>query len=490
VERVARHILLEQCPDHPQIEQAVAELIVHFPVYRSYLLDEPASARDRMFVEDAIRTLLENQPKVSRVAVDFLRDLLLNEGEFAAHPEFRKQRWPIARRFQQLTAPVTAKGVEDTAVYRFHRLISLNEVGCEPDHFGISSQKLHDIFRDRQQHWPNALSTLSTHDTKRSEDVRARLHVLADIPERWRDASTRWKSMNAQTLARHGSAPIDAITEFLIYQTILGAWLPGMRDADDTFVSRILAYTQKATREAKVNTNWTDPNADYESRVETFIRTILDRGKSSQFLDDFVAFAAPLTRIGYINSLAQTLVKFTAPGVPDTYQGTELWDFSLVDPDNRRPVDYDQRVAMVKSGEIDLSSALANPDDARIKLHVVQACLRARNDFAHCFQSGSYEPVAVTGKNADKLFAFTRRDEEMAFVVVVPRFPGEWMPFDASAPLHVLDEVFADATLRVDASTEYQDLLTGQLLQSDADGVLRGANLLSAFPVALLLKQR
>jgi len=489
VERVARHILGDRCPSHEQIDEAVAELIVHFPVYRSYLTEEQASPDDVRVIRQAVQTLLDNKPDASQAAVDFFRALLLNEGEFASHPEFRQHRWPIVRRFQQLTSPVTAKGVEDTAIYRFHRLISLNDVGCEPDHFGLSTAELHAIFQDRQLHWPNALSTLSTHDTKRSEDVRARLHVLADIPDRWREAAFRWAKINEPIFSSLGIQRLDANTEFLVYQTLLGAWLPGMRDADETFVSRILAYLQKATREAKLHTNWTDPNTEYESRFEKFVRAIFDRNTSAAFLEDLVGFAQSLTRIGYVNSLSQTLVKLTAPGVPDTYQGTELWDFSLVDPDNRRPVNYEQRSDWLARGTANLSELLASPDDGRIKLHLTRTALLARNDFSKCFQDGRYTPIEVRGERSEYLFAFAREDGETSIITLVPRFPGEWMPFQPDAPLRAPSALLDALTLQVSPSTRYRELLTGQRFESNSHGALPATALLSQFPVALLLRE-
>lgn len=483
VERVARHILQDHCPSYGELHEAVAELIVHFPVYRTYFTDGTASTDDRARVDEATSSLQNQQPPLNERAVSFLRDLLLDEGEFAAQPIFHKQRWPVVRRFQQLTSPVTAKGVEDTAMYRFHRLISLNEVGCEPDHFGLSADQLHRVLQDRQAHWPNALSTLSTHDTKRSEDIRARLHVLADIPQRFREAVFHWARLNA------GKDAIDANTEYLIYQTVLGAWLPGMGQPDEFFISRIVAYMQKAIREAKLFTTWTDPAAEYESRVEQFVRRILDGRASAEFLSHFIPFAKSLARIGYVNSLSQSLLKFTAPGVPDTYQGTELWDFSLVDPDNRRPVDYDVRTDMLHAGALSLNDMLAHPDDGQLKLHLTRACLAARNDFAECFQSGSYEPISIEGECSQNFFAFSRRHRKTSIIAVIPRFPGEWMPFHPDAPLRLPTELTQTVRFITDPGAKFRNLLTSDPVGTDANGHLRAGEIVSQLPIALLLRE-
>ena len=312
----------------------------------------------------------------------------------------------FAGKFQQLSAPVTAKGVEDTSFYIYNRLISLNEVGGEPDHFGIAPDAVHAYLRDRQQKWPYALSPLSTHDTKRGEDVRARLNVLSELPEEWRRHVERWGEMNAPLTKRDGGAAApDRNDEYLIYQTLLGAWPMEPYGAEEyaEFVERVQAYLQKAMREAKVHTSWTDPNAAYEDGVKTFVAAIMDERAAGRSWTIFASSSGASATSALLNSLAQTVLRLAAPGVPDTYQGTELWNLSLVDPDNRRPVDYghchqilrDLRARVEKSGGDTRALAgelLRSKEDGRVKLFVTWRACSAGRGGRDCSLGGSMSP--------------------------------------------------------------------------------------------------
>ena len=309
--------------DHTRhdLHETLSEVLACFPVYRTYVRADPPAVREQdvRCVDAAIASAKANRGDLDPGLFDFLADLLLLRIGGAREGE-------LAMRFQQLSGPVSAKGAEDTAFYCFHRLVSLNEVGGAPDRFGTSVADFHRAAADRASRWPECLLATSTHDTKRSEDVRARIHLLSEIPDRWGEAIRRWSRRNA----RHwrGGLPDRAI-EYLVYQTLVGCWPIG--------IDRLVPFVEKAAREAKLHTSWTDPDPAYESALRRFVEGLL---ADAAFVSDLEAFVAPLVEPGRVNSLSQTLVKLTAPGVPDLYQGSELWDLSLVDPDNRRPVDY------------------------------------------------------------------------------------------------------------------------------------------------------
>ena len=303
-------------------------------------------------------------------------------------------------KFQQVTSPVTAKGLEDTAFYVYNRLLSLNEVGGDPSRFGTPAETLHRFNQDRQQRWPQAFSPLATHDTKRGEDVRARLNVLSELPGQWQERIGHWrKELNKRflTVVDDGPAP-DANDEYFIYQTLIGAWPIEPVDASEfaTFVERIQAYLAKAFHEAKVHTSWINPNEAYDGAVRDFVANILNSERAGAFLDSLREFQKRINHFGLLNSLGQTVLRIASPGVPDTYQGTELWDFSMVDPDNRRPVDYNRRLEMLNGLDKRQAEAGADwralageliraKDDGRVKLYLTSRALRCRATMRVCF---------------------------------------------------------------------------------------------------------
>jgi len=343
-----------------------------------------------------------------------VRDVLLLREPPSADEGYRADQRTFVQKFQQVTAPVTAKGIEDTAFYRYNRLVSLNEVGGHPDRFGVSPAEFHAGCLARLEKWPHALSATSTHDTKRSEDVRARIHVLAEMPEAWRRAVFRWHRWNRRHLTEVDGRPApDRNDEYLLYQTLVGAWPTGRAPGPlpDDFAPRIQAYLQKAAREAKLRTSWVNPAEEYDAALGAFVGAILRPAPGNRFLEDFVLFHEPVARLGMVNSLAQTLIKIAAPGVPDFYQGAELWDFSLVDPDNRRPVDL--------AGLTQLSSYLdrrAPLTLAEEKLHVTRELLRLRRRRPDAFvgPDASYRPLPSSTGHA---FCFARgRDPQVVTV--------------------------------------------------------------------------
>src|SRR5262249_18120868 len=366
------------------LQHALQEVIACFPVYRSYITSDELHPDDGRYVQQAGVGAQGRNPAVSGELFEFVRDMLLLNYPQSASAEDQAEQRHFVGKFQQVTAPVMAKGLEDTACYVYNRLLSLNEVGGDADRFGVSPEELHRVLQQRQATWPWAFSVLSTHDTKRSEDVRARLNVLSELPEEWQACLQRWSDGNARYRQGLDDEPVpDANEEYLLYQTLLGAWPLEPYTAAEyaTFVERTQAYMLKALREAKVHTSWINPNPAYDEAVQRYVAQILDVEVNAAFLDDFRAFQRRLSHYGLLNSVAQTLLKITIPGVADTYQGTELWDLSLVDPDNRRPVDYqrrhrllrDVRAKMAATGEDRRGLAhelLTSKEDGRLKLYV------------------------------------------------------------------------------------------------------------------------
>lgn len=480
------------------LREALGEVIACFPVYRSYISEEGVREDDRRYVNEAIEEAIARNPEAEPSVFQFIRDMVLLEPSRFFSDQDRADQLRFARKFQQLTAPATAKGIEDTAFYIYNRLISLNEVGGEPSHFGISSDALHAYLSDRQARWPFALSPLSTHDTKRSEDVRARINVLSEIPAQWEQRIAAWRAINSAH--RHqvaGADAPDANDEYLIYQTLIGAFPVGPYEAThESFVRRIQAYMEKAIREAKVHTSWTRQNEGYEKAIKDFVAMILERG--SEFLRDFIPFQAKISHWGMLNSLSQTLLRLTAPGVPDTYQGTELWDFSLVDPDNRRPVDYEFRKEMLQelkegfelqSNGADFARKLIDSkDDGRAKLLVTWLGLQQRRTKPGLFTRGTYKPLRASGANAANVFAFTRMLGPELAVVVVPRFGLELLSDSSGWPL---GEVWKNTRLVIEelSGRPLRNIFTGESIRPEEDGSIPASEAFKNFPLALLLAE-
>ncbi len=321
-----------------------------------------------------------------------------------------------------------AKGLEDTVFYIYNRLAGLNEVGGEPQQFGISVDAFHERNLDRHRGWPATVLATSTHDTKRSEDVRARMLAISEIPDVWRRSLQKWRTVNRRWKkeVNESEAP-DADEEYLLYQTLLGTWPTTAtgtpeQNVDVKYIERIQNYMTKALNEAKLNTSWIQPNEAWLAATRDFVAKILEPGAKNKFLPTFLPVAEEIARFGAINSLAQTLLKLTSPGVPDIYQGNEVWNFALVDPDNRRPVDYKRRAEMLSC----LSSKtpeelLQNWPDGRIKMFLTQRALHFRNEHVDLFRSGNYLPLRASGTFADHCIAFARQLDRHAVIVIVPR---------------------------------------------------------------------
>ncbi len=388
--------------DHDQLRVALTEIAAAFPVYRTYVSARGLSPEDRRIIDGAAALARRRSPKPAHAAIAFARQALklAVTGKRGAAVDF-------AARFQQFTAPIMAKSLEDTAFYRYPLLLSLNEVGGNPGRFGWDVKSFHRRMIDQRRDWPRNMIASATHDTKRGEDARARINVLSEIPEEWNECARRWSEIN-----RAGDAP-SREDEYLIYQTLIGIWSEDEEGA--SLGERLKAYVIKAVREAKRRTSWRQPNDDYEKACEGFVDRIL---RSPEFLDDFRNFHAPIARTGAMNSLAQTVLKLTCPGIPDIYQGTELHDLSLVDPDNRRPVDF------ARLNDALRRSLGQDPDgwrDESAKLAVVARLLALRRRFPLLFAEGTYEQLAVRGPASKHVLAFARRQGRDVILVAVGR---------------------------------------------------------------------
>ncbi len=479
----------------------IREIIASMPVYRTYVdpFTGALSDADRAVIEAAVVDARRRNPRTDPSIFDFVRRALLLE---LAEPEADEERAELLRfvgRFQQTSGPVMAKGVEDTAFYRYNRLVSLNEVGGNPGQFGTSVAAFHRFMLERARHWPASLSATSTHDTKRSEDVRARINVLSELPREWSAALTRWSRLNARkrTLVDGRPAP-DRNDEYLLYQTLLGTWPLGPLDEAEpgAFTERIVAYMLKALKEAKVHTSWINANAPYEEAMRHFVEAILDRSGPNPFLDDFQALAAKVAQLGMFNSLSQTLLKLAAPGVPDLYQGTELWDFSLVDPDNRRPVDFARRIQALQTLQCPESERarlaeelLQTREDGRIKLYVIQQSLLLRRQCPELFQAGAYVPLRASGPARQHVCAFARVVGGQSVVAVAPVLVAGLLRGAATSPIG--EAVWNDTWLRLPGggTDTYRNCFTGELVQAGTRAGRAGLALkevLARFPVALL----
>ena len=478
------------------LRQALAEVIACFPVYRTYVAECVADS-DRRYIEWAVAAARRRRSAAEAPVFDFVRGALLLE--LAAPNESARGRLRrFAMKFQQITAPITAKGVEDTALYRFNRLVSLNEVGGEPDTYGARPRPFHLDAKYRARHWPHEMLTTSTHDTKRSEDVRARIAVLSELPHEWRGCIERWSRMN-RTRKRgleDASAPA-ANDEYLFYQTLIGTWPleDGDEEAFGAYRERIESYMVKAAREAKVHTSWSSVNAEYEDALVQFIRAALKLREGNLFPGDFRAFERRIRPFGLLNALSQTLLKLTAPGVPDIYQGNELWDFSLVDPDNRRPVDYRARRALLealesRAGDPELPRTLGTSiADPRCKLFLHWRVLAFRREREELFARGQYLPLKVTGPHASHLCAYARRHGPRLAVVLAPRLYLRLLAGRDLAPLG--REVWDDTTVRLPPKCDgaLRGVLDGRDIAPQGGPGRRSlpvAQALERFPVALL----
>jgi (1->4)-alpha-D-glucan 1-alpha-D-glucosylmutase len=486
------------------LESVIVETIACFPVYRTYV-DERGhySEHDRKVIQEAIIKAKRHAPELEPSAFDFLgRVLLLGEREGQEQDEvYRDAEIYFALKFQQLTGPVMAKSVEDTSFYVYTRFISSNEVGSSMEAFGIKPEVLHQANAERQKITPHTMLTTSTHDTKRSEDVRCRLNVISEMPDEWSSRVRQWLQLNARhkTSLEGGQIAPDANEEYLLYQTIVGAW-PWENEQRKEFVERIQAYMTKALSEAKVNVSWVTPHPEYTEAVTKFVAAILtpaDGEEEAPFVTELMQFVEPVRRFGAVNSLAQLVLKATVPGVPDFYQGTDMWDLSLVDPDNRRPVDYKLRSEALKAmtAEADTkglgavaASTLEELEGGRAKLWAMHRTLAARNEHLPAFELGTYTPLTPSPPEQEEhVFAYLRGDD---VVVILPRF-SYTLASEKSAEGLALGSTWSGITVALPegAAGEWTNIFTGEKVLAQ-DSSLALDQVFASFPVAVLVRAR
>lgn len=475
------------------LRDALREILACFSVYRTYstCAEDGAPTVDRRYVEQAVQLAKRRNSALDATVFDFVQDVLLShKTQESVHR--RDSRCLFAMKLQQLSGPVMAKGLEDTAFYRFNRLTALNEVGGDPSKFGTSTEEFHRQNRARRRNWPRSMINSSTHDTKRSEDVRARITVLSEIPTEWRAAINRWSRMNRKLKRRvDGMLAPRRVDEYVLYQTLIGTWPlePPAPARTGVYVERLRDYMVKVCREANQFTNWVNPDEEYEAALLAFVTGLFDRRRSRAFLEDLDTFHQRVRDSGLINALGQQVLKLTAPGVLDLYQGTELWDDSLVDPDNRRPVDFGRRSAVldVDADVVNLWSVRA---DGSVKLAVTQRVLEFRARNPDLFSMGEYLPLEVTGPRANHVVAFARTVADAACVVVVPRLTAQlglsqsidegtdpWLGTWVALPREIAGRAFANA-LDPDAQPV--------IVQDDETVTMEVASVLTHLPVAVM----
>lgn len=416
------------------LREALIEIIALFPVYRTYIGVGDIKEEDRRFVVWAIAQAKKRSPAADITIFDFIQDVLLLQNLDGLNTEYASQVQRFVMKFQQYTAPVMAKGMEDTSFYVYNRLVSLNDVGGDPRRFGTSIAAFHHANLQRLKQWPASLITLATHDSKRSGDVRARIDTISELVPDWKQALSGWRRLNRGKKTRvDGQLAPSRNAEYLLYQTLLGTW-PGDNlndEAMQTFAERIANYLLKAVREAKIHTSWINPNQDYEQAVSRFVLALLNPKQSGAFYEDFLAFWRRIKPLGFYNSLAQTLLLLTAPGVPDLYQGTELWQYTLVDPDNRQPVDFAlrqrylqglQETQIHSSPAKTLQYLLLHIEDGRAKLFIIWKTLNLRKAYPALFYRGDYQALETRGNMAEHICSFLRRDGEHVVLIAICRY--------------------------------------------------------------------
>ncbi|MCW5298929.1 malto-oligosyltrehalose synthase [Herbaspirillum lusitanum] len=473
------------------IRRCLRELLVYFPVYRTYGIRAGCNARDAFVIRATAARVRELLAKSDQAALEAIVALLADPPQPGMQDERHAQlHWRALTRFQQLTPPLTAKSTEDTAFYRYGRLLSRNEVGSEPDQLGISVEDFHRHVMRRQQDFPLAMLATATHDHKRGEDARMRLAVLSEIPAHWQSTLQRWRALNQTARVQ---MPIDAVDELMLYQTLIGAW-PLEQSGEANLLERVSAWQQKALREAKRRSDWNAPDPDYEGQCDGFLRRILRADADNAFLPALRHFVQEVAAAGVLNSLGQTVLRLTVPGVPDLYQGCDLWDFSLVDPDNRRPVDYALRQRLMQTGRT-APLTLEDWRSGACKQQVIRTLLHFRSGREELFTTGEYVPLAVTGELADKLIAFARRSGGLTIIILVSRHAARLIvsghtaqTLHAATPL-IPPERWGDTAVQLPQggpAGEWQSVLSG------SEGAVREqrivvADVLRTLPVDVLV---
>jgi (1->4)-alpha-D-glucan 1-alpha-D-glucosylmutase len=481
---------------HKRLKQSLTEILARFPVYRTYIDRRGPSATDRAYVQAAVKSAMHYKPQLAS-ELSFIKQLLLekiNAQRCENHLVTAEGVEKIIVKFQQLTAPLTAKGYEDTALYVYNRLVSLNEVGGDPCRFGCNAHRFHEFIINRADRWPHTMNSTATHDSKRGEDARARINVLSELPEEWENHLNRWQALNRTKKIRlNGKQVPDRNEEYFLYQTLIGAF-PFEDAAGDFFVERIGDYLVKAVREAKIHSSWIEANTEYEAALVSFAQKILHPVEGDLFLKIFLPFFKKVAFYAIWNTLSQTLLKITACGVPDFYQGTELFDFHLVDPDNRRPVDFKKRKQIlaeilnkVSCDPLGLvNEMLADCKDGRIKLFLIARALRTRKAHAALFQNGTYAPLPVSGRFKTHVIAFVRTYQTDSSITVVPRFLTGLVKENQNP---IGNRVWRDTEIIFpeNMTSRWKNIFTEEILNAKAS--LKIGNILKHFPCALLIRE-
>jgi len=461
---------------------ALEEVVAAFPVYRTYVSEAGAGPDDHRYIDWAIGLAQKRWATEDTTILDFIHGVLI--ADLPGHP-LSADVLRTAMQFQQVTGPVMAKAFEDTAFYRYFRLLALNEVGGDPRRFGTSCTAFHHVAAERGQSWPRAMLTTATHDTKRGEDARLRIALLSEMPREWGRRVAGWLRLNRRHRGEiDGQDVPDRNIEYLFYQMLVGVWPPGLDPGDveavSALVERVDAAMVKSVREGKQRSSWSYPNAAYEAGLTRFVRGVLDAAKPNPFLVDFAAFIGQLARPAAIASLAQLALKLTIPGVPDIYQGGELWDFSLVDPDNRRPVDWSERRRLLdKLSDASLADLAEHWQDGREKLFVTARLLGLRRTRPALFAHGDYQPLEIgEGRNSDRVCAFSRRHGDEVLAVAVPRLTFDLFRNGGPADFGATD-------IALPSVQAWRDVFTGKAIE--ARDRIRAAELFRQFPIAVLV---
>jgi (1->4)-alpha-D-glucan 1-alpha-D-glucosylmutase len=476
------------------LRNGMVEILAYFPVYRTYISSWEVDEEDRRIIQETVRKAKAGKPEFETEILLIEKFLLLDFFEEFTDEE-RKDCIDFVMKFQRLTGPLMAKGFEDTSLYIYNRLVSLNEVGSDPASFGTSLHQFHNFSLNRLHSGPQAMNASSTHDTKRGEDVRARINVLSEIPREWKRYLKRWETINKKfKLIVHGTAAPDSNEEYLLYQTLLGIY-PFDDDKRNDIIPRMEQYIEKMLREAKIHSSWSDPDIEYENAVKQFVKEMMSKTNNTIFIKDFITLQKKIAHYGVLNSLSQTLIKMTAPGVPDFYQGTELWDLKLVDPDNRQPVDFDLRKKYLqeiinRSNRVDVFDYIAilrkRTEDGRIKMFLTYKTLTARKENPLVYLEGDYRELRVAGKFRDHIIVFAREYGNTIAVTIAPRWFTTLVD-EKTFPLG--RKIWGDTAIYLPPPTQrvWGNALTGETLSKG--GRIAVADILTHYPSALLISK-
>jgi (1->4)-alpha-D-glucan 1-alpha-D-glucosylmutase len=473
--------------------QALFETTAHVRVYRTYIRNLEVAPEDAQIIEEAIEEARTRKFYLQPAHFDFIRDVLLVSNRPHLLPDQREARLNFVTRWQQFTGPIMAKAFEDTFLYVYGPLISLNEVGGEPRPSVAVSETFSQFIANRRKRWPNSMNATTTHDTKRSEDVRARINVLSEIPKQWKECLEQWSKINAEHKTElNGQQIPDRNEEIFLYQTLLGVW-PVEGDNHASVLERLQAYAIKATREAMVHTRWTLPNTAHENALKKFLAAILQPGAKNAFLDDFRAFQQRLAYSGMVNGLSQSVLKIVSPGIPDFYQGSELWDLRLVDPDNRQPVDFVKRSSMLTNLKHKSAQTAAVTEeltrqwqDGGIKLYAVWKALNFRREQPELFADGDFAQVEAAGPNAEHILAILRRHKRDWALFLAPRWLARAQEMQMGGKANNLWNETA-IPLPDTAPRHWTNIFTEENFSVTGEpGSLMVSNIFRRFPIALL----